>query len=507
MAANSFFDWALMSRFQRYDTVRSGDVNAALDEVTGGFTLVEAAIAARNGVIYRGNWVTATQYTIGDLVRDPGGSHNIYYTNVSHTSGVLATDIAAGRLVLYLDVASVTGSTIATEVFEPRATYAAMIVTGDIRKKIRYTGAGNAALSFDAASSLGAGWKVQVWNDTSGYLAVTADGFTYRMYPNEIREFYVDLPGLILRTLIIRPFAFVAQSAGSFVVPYGYNAIWRAVTGSGQGGGGGGGGGSGRGISSNSGSGGSGASGGAAGQNGQTVMHRFSMRGIASTLAVGSSVAYTVGAAGTKGTGGAGGVGALSGAAGNNGTNGTDGGAGNPTTFGASAATDAYFLSALGGAAGANKGLAGLAGNNNNAGGAAVTNTATVTAGTIDETGAIAFKNAIGPASTAGTNQASVAPGTAGGAGGDSARTVYNTAQPGGAGGAANAGAVPSVGNAGTSSLNVGVGTPGQGGGGGGGGGGSPGVGGGASAATGAGGAGGDGSVGAPGQIEIWGEA
>ena len=43
-----------------------------------------------------------------------------------------------------------------------------------------------------AIGTLSAGWRTRVWNGTTGYLQVTSDGQTYKMYADEEREFYLD---------------------------------------------------------------------------------------------------------------------------------------------------------------------------------------------------------------------------------------------------------------------------------------------------------------------------
>jgi hypothetical protein len=50
----------------------------------------------------RGNWVTATSYSRGDLVM-AGNEKSLYYCAIAHTSGTFATDLAAVRWVLVLD--------------------------------------------------------------------------------------------------------------------------------------------------------------------------------------------------------------------------------------------------------------------------------------------------------------------------------------------------------------------------------------------------------------------
>ncbi|MEY4762738.1 MAG: hypothetical protein RLZZ200_2594, partial [Pseudomonadota bacterium] len=61
-----------------------------------------------SSVYYAGAWVTSTTYPVGAIVKDAAGTQNIYYVVTEHTSGVLATDIAAGRLVLWVDNSTAT---------------------------------------------------------------------------------------------------------------------------------------------------------------------------------------------------------------------------------------------------------------------------------------------------------------------------------------------------------------------------------------------------------------
>lgn len=141
--SNSIFDWpASLKRFVRFTSAKAEDVNDALDQLSAGLDTVEANIAravklpsgtadqtlalspaqranlllsfdalgnvtaVAGGGRFRGDWVTATLYVPSDYVRD-AVSKNIYSTVSQHTSGVLATDISAGRLRLAIDVADV----------------------------------------------------------------------------------------------------------------------------------------------------------------------------------------------------------------------------------------------------------------------------------------------------------------------------------------------------------------------------------------------------------------
>lgn len=166
MPVNQYFDWtASASRFVRFDTVRAGDVNAALDLVTSGLTAVAADtlraikfpvgtavdqvitqtagqrasrllafdasgnITSISGVFsYRGDWATATAYVARDAFRDPT-SKNIYFVASAHTSGVLATDISAGRDVLAINVADVDAARVLAQTAATNASNSASTAT------------------------------------------------------------------------------------------------------------------------------------------------------------------------------------------------------------------------------------------------------------------------------------------------------------------------------------------------------------------------------------------
>lgn len=161
-----YFDWpASLKRFVRFDAARSEDVNGAFDELTAGMdkldTDVNRAIklpagtadqtlamgagqranlllsfdasgnvtAVAGGGRYRGDWVTGTAYVTSDYFRDPA-SKNIYSTVAAHTSGVLATDITAGRVQLAINVADVeTAKAAAQAAAQAAATQAGLATT------------------------------------------------------------------------------------------------------------------------------------------------------------------------------------------------------------------------------------------------------------------------------------------------------------------------------------------------------------------------------------------
>jgi hypothetical protein len=75
-------------------------------EIEGAFTENH-----ETGVIYsfgnwRGDWVTATDYQSLDIIRN-STTKNLYIVVTSHTSGVFATDLAAGRMELFINVSDV----------------------------------------------------------------------------------------------------------------------------------------------------------------------------------------------------------------------------------------------------------------------------------------------------------------------------------------------------------------------------------------------------------------
>lgn len=78
----------------------------------------------------KGNWITGSAYTIGDLVQNAsGGVTTSYVCAVSHTSGTLATDVTAGKWVTL--GATIAGSA-ASITFSPTGTIAATDVQAAI---------------------------------------------------------------------------------------------------------------------------------------------------------------------------------------------------------------------------------------------------------------------------------------------------------------------------------------------------------------------------------------
>tara|TARA_R110000765_G_scaffold195825_8_gene301310 strand:+ start:2358 stop:3401 length:1044 start_codon:yes stop_codon:yes gene_type:complete len=127
-------------RFQPAATAEAGQVNGKLDEITTGFQEVaidtdrslklpsvigtsqeinatplqrrrmvvgfdaDGNLTLLQGFGWRGDWVTATEYFVNDVFRDPA-TKNIYVTITRHTSDAsLSTDITAGRVELAISV-------------------------------------------------------------------------------------------------------------------------------------------------------------------------------------------------------------------------------------------------------------------------------------------------------------------------------------------------------------------------------------------------------------------
>jgi hypothetical protein len=178
--SNSYFDWpASLARFLRFTSAKAEDVNGALDQLSTGLDGVEADInravklpdgtadqtialtagqranlilrfdasgnisAMAGGGRWRGGWVTGTLYIVGDYFRD-SVSKNIYSTVTQHTSGVLATDIAAGRMQLAINVVDV-------ELAKDTAVSAA--ATATTQAGIATTGASTATTQAGSASA------------------------------------------------------------------------------------------------------------------------------------------------------------------------------------------------------------------------------------------------------------------------------------------------------------------------------------------------------------------
>lgn len=90
----------------KLDTLLRAD-NKVADNLLEGHEFSSAAIAVLMGFLnqigyinFRGEWVTAYDYVVGDLAYDAAGG-STYFCLVPHTSGTLSTDITAGRWTLF----------------------------------------------------------------------------------------------------------------------------------------------------------------------------------------------------------------------------------------------------------------------------------------------------------------------------------------------------------------------------------------------------------------------
>jgi hypothetical protein len=74
-----------------------------------GFDATGTSLQLRSGTFnWRGNWAGATFYNLNDVAIGPAANFNsIYVCTSQHTSGVFATDLAAGRWQLIIDLTQV----------------------------------------------------------------------------------------------------------------------------------------------------------------------------------------------------------------------------------------------------------------------------------------------------------------------------------------------------------------------------------------------------------------
>ena len=73
---------------------------------TLGFDSAGAPTLLGQTFVWRGSWVTATLYNVNDVVKQ-GADGSLYLCLVGHTSGTFATDLAASRWVLMVDLSTV----------------------------------------------------------------------------------------------------------------------------------------------------------------------------------------------------------------------------------------------------------------------------------------------------------------------------------------------------------------------------------------------------------------
>lgn len=100
---------------------------------------------------WRDDWLTATAYVISDHFRD-AATGNLYAVVKNHTSGVFATDLAAGKFELMVDVATLTAASAAAVAAAATATTQAGIATTGASTAITQAGIATAAAVSAAAS-------------------------------------------------------------------------------------------------------------------------------------------------------------------------------------------------------------------------------------------------------------------------------------------------------------------------------------------------------------------
>lgn len=94
-------------------------VELAFDKIV--MILQQQQVVVDEGAIinnWRDDWITSESYLVRDLVRDIT-TGNLYHCTVAHTSGVWATDLAAGYWELVLDVATLTSGVSAVTATSP----------------------------------------------------------------------------------------------------------------------------------------------------------------------------------------------------------------------------------------------------------------------------------------------------------------------------------------------------------------------------------------------------
>lgn len=70
-----------------------------------GFDSAGALSLLAAGFVWRGDWATATNYAVNDLVRGPvEAAYSLYIVRATHTSSVFATDVGANRLAVAVDL-------------------------------------------------------------------------------------------------------------------------------------------------------------------------------------------------------------------------------------------------------------------------------------------------------------------------------------------------------------------------------------------------------------------
>ena len=144
-------------------------------------------VMVAGGGRFRGDWVTGASYVVSDYFRD-ATSKNIYSTLIAHTAGVLATDIADGKVMLAINVKDV-------EIAKAAAEVAAVVATAQADIATTQADAARAIANFAG-----------VWVALSGSLTKPAtvyhNGFFYELL-NNLANVAASEPGVTADWIVV----------------------------------------------------------------------------------------------------------------------------------------------------------------------------------------------------------------------------------------------------------------------------------------------------------------
>lgn len=133
---------------------------------------------------FRGDWLTETAYVVSDYFRDPV-SKNIYAVIAGHTSGVLATDIAASKVQLAINVEDVEAAKTAAE---------AAALTATSQAALAATSASDAAASELAAQAAQAAAESVVATIPEGTISDATTSLTSVWSSSKVAEAIAGIP-------------------------------------------------------------------------------------------------------------------------------------------------------------------------------------------------------------------------------------------------------------------------------------------------------------------------